>query len=507
MPVAVGSTLQDGKYRLDAVLGEGGFGITYRATHTLLQQVVVVKTLKSKHEDTAEFSQLRQRFMTEARTLAQFQHPHIVRVIDCFVEAGLPFIVMDYIPGNTLGDLSRNRPMPEAEAIAYIRQVGLALQEIHKQGLVHRDVKPENIILRKGTNQVILIDFGIARHFTPGLTETNTGMVSEGYAPIEQYLPRHQWTPATDVYALAATLYTLLSGQPPVASVLRDRLPLINLYEFQPNLNAVVKQAVLRGMAMEVSQRPASINAWLRLLPAPTEPLPTPTVGNSTHHNSTHHSAIRTASTVSVLPGGKVQQEAPVPNTKLQGYPELRANLNWGDSTDAEPETVFPRRRASVLLPMLLTAAGAAILGAGAGLVLRSHPVPSWGPTLLQQHESFPEKIPPAQRPVPPIETYPTPELNPSTEDSALPIEPVNPTPSESVSPEPDLTNPSPTPSAKPSANDGGTTPEVRPQAPVESATPFAPNPVEPIPTPEPAPTIPEAAQPEAPVTPAPATP
>ncbi len=155
---------------------------------------------------------------------------------------------MDYIPGQTLDNLVLpDHPLPEATAINYIQQVGVALKAVHKLGLLHRDVKPQNLILQQGTGQVVLIDFGTAREFSPGLIQTHTSVLSEGYAPIEQYLPHAKRTAATDVYGLAATLYTLLTAQVPIASILRDRHPLREPRELRPDLSPAVNQAILRG--------------------------------------------------------------------------------------------------------------------------------------------------------------------------------------------------------------------------------------------------------------------
>ncbi len=250
-----GKTLQGGKYTLDRELGRGGFGITFKATHIYLGHLVVIKTLSEELRQNPEFAKFQRQFQNEARRLAACVHSNIVRVSDFFVEDGLPYMVMDYIPGQTL-DLVvfPNHPLPEVMATHYIRQIGAALQVVHQNGLLHRDVKPQNIILRQGTQEVVLIDFGIAREFTPGSTQTHTSMVSEGYAPIEQYLAQAPRTPATDVYGLAATLYALLTAKVPVPAVLRDRVPMPEPRALQPQLSAAVSQAVMRGMAVEAHQ-------------------------------------------------------------------------------------------------------------------------------------------------------------------------------------------------------------------------------------------------------------
>ena len=265
-----GTTLQGGKYTLNQEIGRGGFGITYKAMHHYLRQEVVIKTLNDKLRQHPDFTKFERQFQDEARRLATCVHPNIVRVSDFFVEAGLPYMVMEYIRGETLGEafVLPGISLPEATAIHYIRQIGAALEVVHNNGLLHRDVKPDNIILRQGTAEVVLIDFGIAREFNGGVRQTHTGMVSEGYSPIEQYMTQAERSPATDVYGLAATLYALLTAQVPMPALLRDREKMHSPRELQPHLSAAVNQAIMRGMAVESRFRPATVAEWLKLLPA-----------------------------------------------------------------------------------------------------------------------------------------------------------------------------------------------------------------------------------------------
>ncbi|KAF3886642.1 MULTISPECIES: serine/threonine protein kinase [Nostocales] len=264
-----GTTLQGGKYTLDQEIGRGGFGITFKATHHYLHHVVVIKTLNEKLQQHPSFAKFQGQFQDEARRLATCVHPNIVRVSDFFVENGLPYMVMEYIPGETLAQafVIPAIPLQESVAVHYIRQIGAALQVVHQNNLLHRDVKPDNIILRAGTQEVVLIDFGIAREFNHGARQTHTGIVSEGYSPIEQYMSQAPRTPATDVYGLAATLYALLTAQVPTPALLRDREPMPSPRELQPYLSASVNQAVMRGMAVESRFRPQTVTEWLQLLP------------------------------------------------------------------------------------------------------------------------------------------------------------------------------------------------------------------------------------------------
>lgn len=300
MDALTGKTLQGEKYLVGEELGRGGFGTTYKATHLLLNQPVVIKTLNESLRSSPLFPDALQKFQDEARRLVLCVHPNIVRVSDFFIEDDQAYIVMDYVVGQPLDAIVfPQRSQPEAEtvrglaeetAIHYIRQIGSALKVVHQNRLLHRDVKPQNILLRQGSHEVVLIDFGIAREFDANVTQTHTSMISSGYAPIEQYLPQAKRTPATDIYALAATLYALLTAQTPMASVLRCQIevqkqegsqispeatdileanhqPMPTPRELRPELSAAVDYAVMQGMALEARQRPASVDEWLALLP------------------------------------------------------------------------------------------------------------------------------------------------------------------------------------------------------------------------------------------------
>ncbi|MBD2693279.1 serine/threonine protein kinase [Anabaena catenula] len=315
-----GTILQSGKYTIIQEIGKGGFGITFKAMHHYLGQEVVMKTINERLRQHSDFPKFELQFQDEAKRLASCVHPNIVRVSDFFVEDGLPYMVMEYIPGENLGEafVLPGIPLSEEIAIHYIRQIGAALEIVHKNGLLHRDIKPDNIILRQGTQEVVLIDFGIAREFNSGVRQTHTGLVSEGYAPIEQYLTQAPRTPATDVYGLAATLYALLTGQVPLPSLLRDREPMPSPRELQPHLSAAVNQAVMRGMAVESRFRPPTVAEWLQILPGSgsditqqllTQPAPTIDLSTQKSENLVNQPAPTILST-------------PSPNQEVTGIPK-----------------------------------------------------------------------------------------------------------------------------------------------------------------------------------------
>jgi len=267
MNLATATVLQQGKYTINATLGIGGFGITYRAIHTHLNKTVVLKTLNESLRQHPASAQFQQQFIAEAQRLSRCQHSNIVRAIDFFEEAGQSFVAMDYIPGKTLAQIvETDGPLAEAEALHYIWQIASAVSTVHHSGLLHGDINPENMIRRDDSHLVMLIDFGIARDFTIGTKQTHTNWLCPGYAPIEQYLSDGKCTPATDIYAIAATLYYLLSGVPPVAAPLRDRIPLACLRQFQPNLSPRIERAILQGLETDPQKRPQTVENWLTML-------------------------------------------------------------------------------------------------------------------------------------------------------------------------------------------------------------------------------------------------
>jgi len=268
MNYLVGKTLKKGQYFVEKELGVGGCGITYKALDLIEKKEVAIKTLKTGIDRTLGYEKLKKKFLDEAKRMRDIKHINIVQYQSFFEENKIPFIVMDYIPGMSLERivLANNR-LSENLALKYIQQVGEGLKIVHQHGLLHRDIKPENLIVHEKSKEVVIIDFGIAREFSKqGVTLSHTSFISQGYAPLEQYLPKAKRTPATDVYGLAATLYTLLTGEIPVASILRNRVPLPSPKDLEPKINEQLSEAVMRGMAIDASERPATVEAWLNLI-------------------------------------------------------------------------------------------------------------------------------------------------------------------------------------------------------------------------------------------------
>lgn len=232
-PLQPNSTLQGGKYRIKSVLGQGGFGITYLAEQIMLGRKVAVKEFFMKdfcnrNGTTSQVSvgstgsietveRFKDKFLKEARLIAGMDNIHIVRIYDIFEENGTAYYIMENIDGGSVDALLKNGALNETDAIKIINEIGSALNYIHKQNILHLDVKPSNILIRNN-GEAVLIDFGISKRYdeTGGQTSTTPTGISKGYAPIEQYNQGLQsFSPATDVYSLGATMFKLLTGMTP----------------------------------------------------------------------------------------------------------------------------------------------------------------------------------------------------------------------------------------------------------------------------------------------------
>lgn len=259
------------RYLLREVLGEGGFGITYRATDKN-NDSVVIKTLNETIQRGPYFDKLRTDFINEGVRLCKCEHSHIVRYIEVLLVGNLPCLVMEYIEGTNLAEVLQQRqtPLPEAKALRYIQQISEALIVVHNNDLLHRDVKPLNIMIRDNKDEAVLIDFGIARNVDPDVPKVITSFGSGVYTPIEQYQDNStKYGHHTDIYSLSATLYTLLTNSPfPDAQtrIKSKQDPLKPPKEINPNISDRVNQAIIKGMERYPEDRPKSIQEWLDLL-------------------------------------------------------------------------------------------------------------------------------------------------------------------------------------------------------------------------------------------------
>jgi serine/threonine protein kinase len=275
--------LHHGQYLIGKVLGKsGGFGITYLALDTKLETRVAIKeylprdlagrdgdhaTVSAHSSDDAEhFRYGLTQFLQEARTLARFDHANIVRVRNFFEENGTGYLVMDYYDGVTLADYLAQQPqgkLPERTAVDILMPILDGLREVHAKNFLHRDIKPQNIYLTTG-NRAILLDFGAARQAMSERSRSLSVVLSEGYAPYEQYHRRGEQGPWTDIYACAAVLYHAVTGEPPPPAT--ERMSRDELSFSALGVSASLANALRLGLAVDHKNRPQTMAAFQALL-------------------------------------------------------------------------------------------------------------------------------------------------------------------------------------------------------------------------------------------------
>lgn len=274
--------LANGRYRVEKVLGHGGFGITYLGEHTALGYKVAIKEFFmgdfcERDESTSQVSlgtkgsrdmvdRFRQKFLKEARCMATLEHKGIVSVIDVFEENGTVYYIMPFLTGGSLAEKVSGGALSENAALQYIREVADALAYLHSLKIMHLDVKPGNIML-DSNNNAVLVDFGLAKQYDgSGIQQSSTPVgVSAGYAPLEQSRRGgvEEFSPATDIYSLGATLYKLITGKtPPEAYDVNDR----GLPPLPNSVSPAVSAAIKAAMQPRCKERPQSITEFLALL-------------------------------------------------------------------------------------------------------------------------------------------------------------------------------------------------------------------------------------------------
>jgi hypothetical protein len=280
----LGSELGD--YRLDAVIGHGGFGITYRAFDGQLAKIVAIKEylpveFAIRQPDgqvvprggrfAEDFAWGRDRFLDEARALARFRHPHIVPVLRYIEANGTAYTVMEFEDGRSVAQLQRERGrrLSPDDVRRLAHGVLSGLRAVHAQGFLHRDIKPSNIIIRRD-GVPILIDFGAARQAIGGRTRTLTSVLTPQYAPIEQYALDGKQGPWTDIYSAAAVLHHAIAGEPPPEAASRvGKDPYRPLSRTQADrFDQAFLAAVDRALAFAPEDRPQSVDQWRALFGA-----------------------------------------------------------------------------------------------------------------------------------------------------------------------------------------------------------------------------------------------
>lgn len=266
-----------GRYVTGKVLGEGSFGITYMGWDLFLDIPVAVKeyfpsdmvsrdvicgsddsVYLYENEKKQDYESLLEKFLGEARCLSRFnQVEGIVSVLDFFYQNNTAYLVMQYIDGISVKEyVTKNGKLPAGQVLEHIRPVLLALEQVHSTGIIHRDISPDNLMIRKD-GSFVLIDFGAARMRNVDYTKTMTVMFKRGFSPEEQYRCKGKWGPYIDVYSISATIYFMITGTAPVDSVIRalgDDMPsLVPMKELGCSVRQ--RKAIMKGLAVTAKNR------------------------------------------------------------------------------------------------------------------------------------------------------------------------------------------------------------------------------------------------------------
>ena len=264
--------LKEKRYLIEKTLGEGGFGITYKGIDCQTNSTIAIKELWpekavrqglsitwSYNIPPAERQQQILKFQLEAKHQAKCKHPNICQVYDWFEENNTAYIIMEFISGQSLYQLlKKNQPFPEEKIKKYFIETAEALAVIHQNNLLHRDLKPDNILI-SSEDQAVIIDFGATMEFIAGQTREKSVTLTAGNAPPEQYSYKGKRFPATDIYALCASIYEVVTGELPIESI--DRLtanngdPLTPPRQLAPHISPLLERVILTGMNVKVENR------------------------------------------------------------------------------------------------------------------------------------------------------------------------------------------------------------------------------------------------------------
>src|SRR6266516_3950791 len=390
---------QLGNYRMVRLLGQGGFAEVYLGEHIYLGTPAAIKVLH-----TLIASDNTEHFRREARTIARLVHPHIVRVLDYGIEGMTPFLVEDYAPNGSLRTRhARGVPLPLPTVVEYVSQIADALQHAHEQKVIHRDVKPENMLLGR-RNEILLSDFGIAVVAMSSSYNSTQGMQdmagTVAYMAPEQI--QAQAGPSSDQYSLAVVTYELLSGERPFhgafteVAVKHTLVPPPSLREKLPLLSAEVEAVVMKALAKDPKQRFVNVNAFASALEeASRNALSTTTflVDHATppeqmpSANDTVLLSSQEGSQAALFTPSNLTPQLPM-NEELAGEPhEPVVETPYGETPAASMNTPVLRQPETTVLPtrapgirisrraVLVGLAGLAAVGAaGAGIALFTRP-------------------------------------------------------------------------------------------------------------------------------------
>lgn len=272
-------TLLNDKYKITRILGQGGFGITYLATHIQLNKEFAIKEcfvsnwcVRDRNQVYAQerhkksFEEFKKKFLREAQILARFEHENIVKVTDYFDQNNTVYFIMEFVDGESLQDLIKDKGVFEEDsAIKIVLKLASCIKFLHSKDILHRDITPNNILI-KNDGELVLIDFGAAREMA-GNQMPHTVIQTPGYAPIEQYNPNSEKGYYIDIYSIGATLYNLLTGQRPTPA--RERVVqdiLAHPQSLNPKISDRTSRVIVKALAVRHYHRYQSIGEFISAL-------------------------------------------------------------------------------------------------------------------------------------------------------------------------------------------------------------------------------------------------
>jgi serine/threonine protein kinase/uncharacterized protein YecT (DUF1311 family) len=495
------------QYEVMNILGAGGFGITYMARDTTLDTTVAIKeylpgdlavrqggsqvTAKSSLSQ-GDFDWGLDRFLAEARTLAKFRHPNIVRVNQIFQANNTAYLVMEYAKGQSLDDLlQKNGPISEEQTKEILFPILDGLKRVHEQGFLHRDIKPGNIIIRE-EGGAVLIDFGAARQAIETKSRAITSIVTEGYAPLEQYDGMGNQGPWTDIYALGAVAYKCLTGNKPPSATLRVRSdPLVPLtIATKGKVSPTFAAAIEAALRVYENLRPQSIADFSAMI-AGKMPVPAAAGADDATRVVTSEPAtqvVRPAAAHSYAPPSGIPGPKTAPSSVSVAVPPPSAAPVGVSPPAAQPKRSNTVAYLGVAAVVALTIAGAwYVQNGGAPQATTTGPAP---PAAVAEDTVLVPDVAPAAGPAPDSNAVASLAPAPPPVMTGPPV-PLAPEPGPAPAPQVAAPEPAPPPTPAP-APPAATAKAPAPPAATAKAPAPAPQPAA-APTPAPAPTPPPA--------------
>ena len=506
-------TVLNGQFVVGRILGKpGGFGITYLGWDINLDTPVAIKeylprdyagrdsdhatVVAHSREDASLFRFGLEQFLQEARTLARFDHPNVVRVRSFFEQHGTAYLVMDYLQGVNLAEYlaTQGGRLTEQQAEEIMLPILDALQEVHAKGFLHRDIKPQNIYVTS-VGRPILLDFGAARQAMGERGRSLSVVVTQGFAPYEQYHRRGEQGPWTDIYAVAATYYYLLAGQAPPDAAERIAVDeLAPLSALVPDISPNLSQAVMQALSLEPGTRPQDVFIFRDMLlgksagipeaaVAPAVALPPPLPQSAPHvADQTYPVAPPPPSQAVLQPASQPQNSKPFPQPQVQ--PQSYAPAAPPPSApyyapSYVPPAPAPKKRSGTWLTLLLILLAIAAAGwffLGGDTAKEKAKAPAARPPTTSEPEEPEKTAPPLKSP--PVEKKPAPAHQAPPGQPSGPasggttVKPAVP-PTEKEHPAQVPSSPSEPPAVEPSAPQNPPVVRTQPQTPAEKpATP-----------------------------------